>query len=313
MSEVEHIDDGTFQALLDEELDERGRARVLTHVAGCSRCAAELESWRALFEELTELPVFEPSSRVRARVLAESAPHRIPGLWNRIRDAVVAVGQAGWRHTRPRAIEDALDGVAGQEAYARIRAHAAGCAACGGQLGKWERLYGALGTLGRLEPSPGFADQVMQRIEVAPVARASRRRAFSLSLLKDAARSALPSSRVGWALAAAFGAAPAIAVVVGLSLVVLHPLLTIGSLFTFVEWHVSDFVRLASAWTIQWVGDGFLAILDSAAVQALFDSPGLAVAGLFALWAAMSAAGWILYRHVIAPILLTNRHAQASS
>lgn len=316
MSEGEHLDDGIFQAFLEEELEEHARAAVQAHLDACSRCSAQLEGWRALFQELADLPVLEPSARLRARVLAESAPRAQPGggLWHRVREAVAVVSQAGLRHLRPRAIEDLLDGVAGQEAYARVTAHASRCSTCEDELGRWERLYGALGTLGRFEPSPDFADRVMRQIEVGvPAARASRERAFSLGRLRAAARAALPSSRAGWTLAAAFGAAPALAIAVALILVLVHPLLTVGDLFTFVEWHVSDFARLASAWTIQWIGDGFLAILETPLAQALLASPGLALAGLAALWAAVSAAGWVLYRHVIAPTLLTSRHVQASS
>lgn len=316
MTEVEHPGDAVFQAFLEEELDDRDRAEVQAHIAACSSCAAQLEGWRSLFQELAELPVLEPSGRLRARVLAESAPQARParGPWGRIREAVATASQAGLRHLRPRAIEDLLDAVAGQEGYARVRAHASACSACDEELGRWEHLYGALGTLGRLEPPPGFADRVMQRVEVGvPVARAARERTFSWARLKAAARSLLPSSRAGWTLAAAFGAAPALAIVVGFILVQIHPLLTVGSLFTFVEWHVSDFVRLGSAWMIQWIGDGSLAIIETPLAQTLLASPGLALAGLLALWSALSAAGWVLYRHVIAPILLTSRHVQASS
>lgn len=316
MSEVRHFDDDVFQAYLEDELSEEDRAGVAAHAAACASCAAQLESWSALFQELGELPVLAPSNRLRARVLAESGVgSRSPGgLWERVRDVVANVGQAGLRHLRPRAVEDLLDGVAGQEAYTRVRAHAGRCATCAGQLAQWERLYGALAKLERLEPAPGFADRVMERVDArVPVLHPAPDPAFSLSRLKAAARSLLPSSRVGWTLTAAFGSAPALAIVVGLTLVVLHPLLTVGGLFTFVEWHVADFVRLASAWATQWVGDGLLAVIDSVPAQILLDSPGLTLMGLVALWAAMSAAGWVLYRQVVAPILLTSRHAQASS
>lgn len=50
-----HLDDGTLESLLDGELDAAERARVETHVASCSACAARVTEARAFQSEADRL------------------------------------------------------------------------------------------------------------------------------------------------------------------------------------------------------------------------------------------------------------------
>lgn len=72
---MSHPDDGTIESLLDGELDAAERARVETHVASCSACAARVTEARAFQSEADRLVevLAVPSLPARAR---ETSPGR---------------------------------------------------------------------------------------------------------------------------------------------------------------------------------------------------------------------------------------------
>jgi anti-sigma factor RsiW len=76
---TDHPADWTLEQLAEDALSGDERAPVQAHVAGCSRCAAEVDVYRAMFAAMAELPQFSPSpsfeETVMARVtLANPAP-----------------------------------------------------------------------------------------------------------------------------------------------------------------------------------------------------------------------------------------------
>jgi anti-sigma factor RsiW len=78
----EHLGEGDLVRYLDSEMRSAERAQVATHLIGCARCAAALESIRTdrhlLAEYLvdTEPPALDPARRRAALARVEAAAHR---------------------------------------------------------------------------------------------------------------------------------------------------------------------------------------------------------------------------------------------
>lgn len=81
------------------------------------------------------------------------------------------------RHLSEEAFQGFLDGSLPDAEADRVREHVVSCARCRSELEGWEVLFHELGGLGELEPSPGFADGVMDALpapEPATVPLAAR-------------------------------------------------------------------------------------------------------------------------------------------
>jgi anti-sigma factor RsiW len=79
----EHPSDWTLELLAEDELGPAEHAKVAAHVEGCSRCAAELDTYRSLFAAMSEMPSFAPSMEFTDTVMARVTivPHRSPAQW----------------------------------------------------------------------------------------------------------------------------------------------------------------------------------------------------------------------------------------
>ena len=100
-----------------------------------------------------------------------------------------------------------------------VASHSENCRRCEAEIEACRAVISALGAIPRLQPTPGFADAVMARVQIAPKSHAVR------------VRQSLPHSRRGWALlggAVAAFSAPVIAVLLW---IVSHPLLTVGGVW----------------------------------------------------------------------------------
>jgi anti-sigma factor RsiW len=67
---TDHPADWTLELLAEEALAPAEREGVTAHVAGCARCAAEVDVYRALFSAMAELPEFSPSPTFEQSVMA---------------------------------------------------------------------------------------------------------------------------------------------------------------------------------------------------------------------------------------------------
>lgn len=65
-----HLTDLTLEQLAEDLLPGKERAAAEEHLGRCSRCAAELEGYRALFVALSDLPRFAPSEAFTDSVMA---------------------------------------------------------------------------------------------------------------------------------------------------------------------------------------------------------------------------------------------------
>lgn len=66
----EHPADWTLELLAEGALAPDEQGRVAAHVEGCAHCAAEVATYRSLFNALEELPRFSPSPDFGAAVMA---------------------------------------------------------------------------------------------------------------------------------------------------------------------------------------------------------------------------------------------------
>lgn len=86
-SASEHLSPERIQDLVDGALAGARKRRAAAHVAACGACRTELESWRALFRTLEELPALEPgpgfAERVMAAVDLRTATASVPA-WKRL-------------------------------------------------------------------------------------------------------------------------------------------------------------------------------------------------------------------------------------
>jgi anti-sigma factor RsiW len=317
-----HLTGETFQAFLEGELEAARKARVEAHLAECRRCAAELEGWALLFRELEELPALGPSPAFRDRVLsrlpvqvADGSPLEVrnPGLLQRLRDRLAGAGRSASEHLAPERIQDLVEGALSGARKRRAAAHLAACGSCRTEAEDWQTLFRTLDELPALEPSPDFGARVMAAVDVKAVA--ARARTARTALWKRlpaealaAGRRLVPSTRRGWALAGGALAAPALALMVALGAVVAHPLLTVGDLVAFGWWRMGDLVGAAGTWALSQVVANPLLAQVWGLVEVLAASPGVAVTGLLALWAAMLGAAWVLYRNVVQPYLALEPH-----
>jgi anti-sigma factor RsiW len=314
-----HLDDETLQAFLEGELDEPTSLGVSSHLADCPSCETRSEEWSVLLRELSELPLIDAPDSLRGRVL-DRLPSSVPvatpaaeGFFGRFRRVLPAAWARGGGHARPRAIQDVLDGLAGSAARAQLHAHAAGCSTCRKELTAWERMYAALAGLGHFAPSPAFHLRVLEQLRSLAIDSFASSRGGRLDEWLAAARGLLPSTRGGWAVATALVAAPALGLLAFIAILLLNPLLTAADLIAFASWRMEGLVQLASASVMQWIGGAPVPFPEGGALRALFASPGLAAVGLGSVWALVSAAGWVIYVHVLAPAFPTSRHAHVSS
>lgn len=70
MSEQQHMSAETLQTFAEGLLPDGDRAVVESHLAACTRCQSEAETWRTLFAALSALPHFELTAGFQDRVIA---------------------------------------------------------------------------------------------------------------------------------------------------------------------------------------------------------------------------------------------------
>lgn len=96
---MNHIKDQEFEAYLEGELEPARAQELESHTAVCEMCHTEMESWKFIFEGLSELPAFEPSAGFADKVMAQvSVPEYEPAwvkFWNRI-EAYFPTTTRGW-------------------------------------------------------------------------------------------------------------------------------------------------------------------------------------------------------------------------
>ena len=323
-----HLSSETLQAYLEGELPAEQLDPVESHLAGCRRCAAELEGWQLLLAELDDLPSLAPSAAFADRVLAGvqttgtvvteepgslAQVHPAPRSWWRRLLPGSRRDAGADRHLSPELIQDLLDGALPGRRLVMAREHLSDCTHCRGQVAEWEPVFAKLAEVPRLEPSPGFADRVMAAHRVkaltpAPVPAGLER---ALDWVERAVRSGgrfLPSTPRAWGVLGAVAAVPMLVIMTLVGAVVAHPLVSWEALATFLRWRVADGLGAAGAWASQWLIQSPLAMTVWEMASQLTAAPGAALALLVGAWTLTLAAVWVLYRNVLAPSPQVGNH-----
>jgi len=94
VNDIRHLTDEEAQLHLESGLAGPERGRVETHLAGCSSCQALVQSFEALSEALSGMPVAEPPADFTAGVLARIDERELARTSER-RIAVAVLGAVG--------------------------------------------------------------------------------------------------------------------------------------------------------------------------------------------------------------------------
>lgn len=307
--EKAHLSAEEIQALLEGDLPEGEVARVRGHADRCARCTSELQAWQTFMQELDELPLLEPSVDFSSRVL-EHVPVRRSAL-ARLRDRVRSlVGRRREsRHPAPGLLQEYAEGILSGRKLRGLEGHLAACTSCRSEAEEWGAVMSSLSALPQLDPGPAFADAVLARVELAPVP--ARRKRLSWDRALGALDRLVPTNPRGWGIAGGVAAAPVAAFVALVGYVATHPVLSLTDLAIFAWWQVSEAASFASAWATGILLEQQLTAQIWALTQSAIQAPGWTAGALVAGWIASAAAGWVLYRNVIAPPDTAGRHVHA--
>jgi anti-sigma factor RsiW len=298
--DMRHLTSEQIQEFLDQRLTPREEATVREHLGACARCQSEAEAWSLLFSDLGSLPELDPGPAFSREVL-----HNAP-----VRDSVgeETRGWLGARKGRRReeshipvgSIQDYLENLLPAQPAARLEAHLASCASCREEVQGWTRLLGSFQPLGHFAPRAGFAERVMAQVLVpAPVPMRAGRWTSLPGRTLAWARTFLPKTRHGWAVAGGLASAPTITMATLIYLVFSRPLLTLGNLGSYLLWKASALVDALGS-TLS------TAVLESALLFRVYSfwgpltqSPLFLGLGGLAFSLVSAGALWVLYRNLI--------------
>jgi anti-sigma factor RsiW len=306
---LRHLTSEQIQEFLDERLSPEEEAPIQEHLSACPHCLAEVEAWNLVFSDLGSLEELEPSPAFSKEILSQLPD---PAPWGaRLRGWFGAGAARGAQvgHFPVEDLQDYLEGTVSAPRAARVTAHLSACEPCRIERKGWERLFGALTSLGRFAPAPGFAQRVMAGVRIpspvpAPWVRAGNR-------VLGTVRGFLPQTRRGWAIVGGIASAPTISMAALGYLLFSRPLFTVGNVTTYLSWKASAlfsslFSSVASA------------MLDSVALfraysllGTLAESPLLIGVGSLVFSLMSAAALWVLYRNLVATPSAERRYARA--
>jgi anti-sigma factor RsiW len=299
---IRHATDDQLQDWLDGRLSREQLTRLEAHLDACPACRGEAETWRALVAELSSLPALEPRPGFSGRVLdgVGRSPEPRLSLAARVRGLV-----ASWRrpdsatHPTPTALQDLLDGALAGRSARLVRSHLAACASCRDEARSWDAVLRGVAAMPRYAPSAGFADAVMARVQVAQAAPA--RVALVRRALDRVRALAGPQRRRAWAAAAGIALAPTVTAALVAYVVFSHPLVTVGTLASFL------WIKGGAALGALASGLGTTVVQSAplfgawSTIGSLALSPTAAGASLLGFSALTLTSAWVLYRNVFTP------------
>lgn len=297
-------------AYLDGTLSAAERDACEAELAADPAYARDVEGQRALLATLDELAAHVPSADFRVRVLASmNTPE---SRWVRLRRRL-----GGSPTPMPNVFAALLDeGLTARQARA-LTAFVARDTEAAAALAGWRRLFGELESLPGFEPSEGFADGVMARVQVREAQRAAGREVARTaggvlagirhlpgpSRVRELATawigSRWPTPRDRFAVTSGMAVGPVAVFLVTFHMLSSNPLLTASNVASFVQTRVGGaFSQLADA-----IAGNPSANVALGHVSGFLDAwtpsgPNL-VAGLILLGVLTFLSAWILYRNVV--------------
>lgn len=195
-------------------------------------------------------------------------------------------------HLTESAVEQFADGLLTGEEYSKAETHVGGCDLCAARVEASRALIDALSTLPRFAPSPGFADQVMANIQVAP--RASPIFAWI--------RHWAPETRRGWTLLVAALLAPMLPLLGIAAWVASSPVVTAPSVVQWVVLQGRAVAANAGSTLARWGWElGVPGWLDVAYQLARGVPVNALIVSLIILAVAIPLSAWSLVRLVRTP------------
>lgn len=294
---IRHLTDDQIQEWLDGRLDRPVGARLEAHLEACARCRVEVEAWRAVITELAALAPLAPPPGFGGRVLDAVGRHAEAkaSLADRVRGWLTRSDRAK-AHPGAAALQDFLDGALRGGSARTVRAHLAACSSCRTEARAWSGVMESLAALPQLAPEAPIADAVMARVRLPEPSPA--RAAMARRVLDRARAFAGPRRRRAWAAAAGIALAPAVTAALVAYTVFSHPLVTLGT--------IGSFVSIKAAALLGAAGSAVATALMQSAplfrawtvVGALTHSPATAGASLLACSGLTVVSAWVLYRNV---------------
>ena len=298
--ELRHLVSEQIQELLDQELTPEEEASVQEHLAVCTRCQSEVDSWGLLFSNLAGLPELDPSPAFLQEVL-QKAPVWEP-LGKRAHGWLAArkTNRREEAHIPAGSIQDFLENLLPVQPAGRMEAHLASCGSCGEEVQEWKNLFGSFQPLGHFAPKSGFAERVMAQVLVpAPVPLPAGRWSSLPGRALVGARSLLPKTRHGWAVVGGVASAPTITMAALIYLVFSRPLLTPGTFGSYVLWKASALVDTLVATVSTGVLESAVLFRAYSLFEPLTQSPFLLGFGGLAFSLISAGSLWVLYRNLI--------------
>ena len=307
-----HLTAERIQAFLDAALSSEESAAVREHATFCGDCQTELDSWRLLYSELSELPELSPAPGFATRVLTALDPAVLKAetekpLFGWLRQWAARTAE----HVEPERLQDYVEGLLPSRQMARISAHVKACEACRSEELRWEKLIHGLECLPELAPSEAFSGRVMAQLAIGDLVRTPAPSATRQWVLGWAER-LIPRTQKAWAVISGVALTPVTVVALLAYAVFSNPLVTPGYLASFLWWKVTGGVSALAGIFADGVLESPLVFYAYSVLGALANAPVLTAMVAVSLAAATSLSGWVLYRNLMTTRTVDGNYATAS-
>jgi anti-sigma factor RsiW len=307
-----HLTAERIQAFLDAALSSEESAAVREHATFCGDCQTELDSWRLLYSELSELPELSPAPGFATRVLTALDPAVLKAetekpLFGRLRQWAARTAE----HVEPERLQDYVEGLLPSRQMARVSAHVKACEACRSEELRWEELIHGLECLPELAPSEAFSGRVMAQLAIGDLVRTPAPSATRQWVLGWAER-LIPRTQKAWAVISGVALTPVTVVALLAHAVFSNPLVTPGHLASFLWWKVTGGVSALAGIFADGVLESPLVFYAYSVLGALANAPVLTAMVAVSLAAATSLSGWVLYRNLMTTRTVDGNYATAS-
>ena len=307
-----HLTAERIQAFLDAALSSEESAAVREHATFCGDCQTELDSWRLLYSELSELPELSPAPGFATRVLTALDPAVLKAetekpLFGWLRQWAARTAE----HVEPERLQDYVEGLLPSRQMARISAHVKACEACRSEELRWEELIHGLECLPELAPSEAFSGRVMAQLAIGDLVRTPAPSATRQWVLGWAER-LIPRTQKAWAVISGVALTPVTVVALLAYAVFSNPLVTPGYLASFLWWKVTGGVSALAGIFADGVLESPLVFYAYSVLGALANAPVLTAMVAVSLAAATSLSGWVLYRNLMTTRTVDGNYATAS-
>lgn len=295
-----HLSEETIQDLLEGAYGPRRTKRLEEHLAACTECSLEFDTWAVVFSGLDGLSGFAPGTGFRERVMARVDTTATLPLGARMGRHLARLVKGDTTAHLPEALlQDFVDGGLSPRAVARVRAHVGSCSSCASEVHAWRRLHVDLRAIERPAPADGFRERVMAAYRIEQMVQAAAPVPLR-SGLAVAVRRTLGRPRETMAALSGMAVTPLAIFGVAMWAVFSHPTVTVGSLLSFVGWQIADLVRLTGSAVGGTFTRAVTAVGGPSAVETLSNSPVLLAAAVIGYVIVAALALRVLHRNLVA-------------